>query len=70
MSGEALLSMKLVTSVMIVVTGLSFCYQSILHLLLTTLTAQKLYNTLIRVKASSMNLLWLKFAFLDNLYHA
>ena len=27
-------------------------------------------NTLITVKASSMKLLWLKFAFLDNLYHA
>ena len=29
-------------TVMIVVTGLPFCYQSILHLLLTTLTGQKL----------------------------
>ena len=27
-------------------------------------------NTLITVKASSMKLLWLKFVFLDNLYHA
>ena len=27
-------------------------------------------NTLITVKASSMKLLWLKFAFLENLYHA
>ena len=26
-------------------------------------------NTLIMVKASSMKLLWLKFAFLENLYH-
>ena len=33
-----------VTSVMTVVTGLPLCYQSILHLLLTTLTAQKLIH--------------------------
>ena len=65
MTGEALLSMKPVTSVMIVVTGLPFCYQTIL--LTANHTNCSETNTLITVKASAMKLLWLKFAFLKNL---